>query len=74
MPAPASPLPRVAVIVPAYGVAHLLGEALASLQAQILAEWECVVIDDGAPDDVAAAVAPYLADPQIGRASCRERV
>ena len=57
--------PRVAVIVPAYGVGHLLGEALASLQAQTLTAWECVVIDDGAPDDVAAAVAPFLADPRI---------
>jgi glycosyltransferase involved in cell wall biosynthesis len=57
--------PRVAVIVPAYGVAHLVGEALASLQAQSLADWECVVIDDGAPDDVAAAVAPFLTDPRI---------
>ena len=58
-------LPRVAVIVPAYGVAHLVGEALASLQAQTLTDWECVVIDDGAPDDVAAAVAPFLTDPRI---------
>ena len=57
--------PRVAVIVPAYGVAHLLGEALSSLQTQTLTAWECVVIDDGAPDDVAAAVAPFLADPRI---------
>ncbi len=57
--------PRVAVIVPAYGVAHLIGEALASLQAQTLTEWECVVIDDGAPDDVASAVAPFLTDPRI---------
>ena len=65
MPAPASHPPRVAVIVPAYGVAHLLGEALASLQAQTLAEWECVVIDDGAPDDVTSAVAPFLVDPRI---------
>ena len=65
MAEPALPPPRVAVIVPAYGVAHLLGEALASLQAQSLAAWECVVIDDGAPDDVAAAVAPFLADPRI---------
>ncbi len=65
-PAPKSAaLPRVAVIVPAYGVAHLLAEALCSLQAQSLAEWECVVIDDGAPDDVTAAVAPFLADPRI---------
>ncbi|MDL2352904.1 MAG: glycosyltransferase family A protein [Pseudomonadota bacterium] len=57
--------PRVAVIVPAYGVAHLVGEALASLQAQTMATWECVVIDDGAPDEVAEAVAPFLADPRI---------
>ena len=57
--------PRVAVIVPAYGVAHLVGEALASLRAQSFAEWECWVVDDGAPDDVAGAVAPYLADPRI---------
>jgi glycosyltransferase involved in cell wall biosynthesis len=65
MPSPASLAPRAAVIVPAYGVAHLVGQALASLQAQTLAEWECVVIDDGAPDDVAGAVAPFLADPRI---------
>ena len=65
MLAPASPPSRIAVIVPAYGVAHLLGEALASLQAQTLTAWECVVIDDGAPDDVAAAVAPFLRDSRI---------
>lgn len=64
-PAPSASAARVAVIVPAYGVAHLLGEALDSLLAQSLADWECVVVDDGAPDDVAGAVAPYLADPRI---------
>lgn len=57
--------PQVAVIVPAYGVAHLLGEALDSLLAQTFTAWECLVIDDGAPDDVAGAVAPYLSDPRI---------
>ena len=57
--------PRVAVIVPAYGVAHLLGEALTSLQAQTMADWECVVVDDGAPDNVAEAAAPFLGDPRI---------
>jgi len=61
------------VIVPAYGVAHLLGEALASLQAQTLGAWECVVIDDGAPDDVAAAVAPFLGDPRIRYVSTENR-
>ncbi len=57
--------PRVCVIVPAYGVAHLLGEALTSLQRQTFNAWECLVIDDGSPDDVAGAVAPFLADPRI---------
>jgi glycosyltransferase involved in cell wall biosynthesis len=56
---------RVAVIVPAYGVAHHLDEALDSLQAQTMPDWECVVIDDGAPDDVAGAVRPYLSDRRI---------
>ncbi|MFM9936105.1 MAG: glycosyltransferase family 2 protein [Novosphingobium sp.] len=55
----------MAVIVPAYGVAHLVGEALTSLQRQTFQAWECVVIDDGAPDDVAGAVAPFLSDPRI---------
>jgi glycosyltransferase involved in cell wall biosynthesis len=54
--------PRVAVIVPAYGLAHLLAETLASIQAQHLQDWEAVVVDDGAPDDVAAAFAPFAAD------------
>jgi len=57
--------PRISVIVPAYGVAHLLGEALASLQAQSLADWEAIVIDDGAPDDVAGACAAFADDPRI---------
>ena len=56
---------RIAVIVPAYGVAHLLGEALDSVLAQTFADWECWVVDDGAPDDVAGAVAPYLVDSRI---------
>jgi cellulose synthase/poly-beta-1,6-N-acetylglucosamine synthase-like glycosyltransferase len=54
--------PDVSVIVPAYGVAHLLGAALASLQAQHLQNWEAVVIDDGALDDVASAFAPFAPD------------
>lgn len=51
--------------MPAYGVSHLVTEALGSLQAQTMPFWECVVVDDGAPDDVATAVAPFLDDPRI---------
>jgi cellulose synthase/poly-beta-1,6-N-acetylglucosamine synthase-like glycosyltransferase len=74
MPAPATSLstsgipipgtPRVSVIVPAFGVAPYLREALASLQRQTLQEWEAVVIDDGDPA-VAKVVTPFLADPRI---------
>lgn len=71
--APPASAPRVAVIVPAYGVAHLLGEALDTLLAQTFADWECLVIDDGARDDVAGAVAPYLADPRIRFAATDNR-
>ena len=61
-----APPPAVSVIVPAWGVAHLVGEALKSLQSQHFRDWEAIVIDDGAPDDVAGAVAPFAAaDPRI---------
>ncbi len=62
---PSDSTARVSVIVPAFRVAHLLPEALESLLAQHFTAWECIVIDDGAPDDVAGAVRPYLADPRI---------
>lgn len=57
--------PLVSVIVPAYGVADLLGEALASLQAQRWPHWEAIVVDDGAPDDVAGAFAAFAGDPRF---------
>lgn len=59
------PGPQISVIVPAYGVARWLGAALDSLLAQEFADWEAVVIDDGAPDDVAGVVRPYLDDPRF---------
>jgi len=62
---PADSLPRLSVIVPAYGVAHLIGDALRSLQAQSRPDWEAIVVDDGAPDDVAGALAPFADDPRI---------
>ncbi|MBA4048605.1 MAG: glycosyltransferase family 2 protein, partial [Sphingomonas sp.] len=57
--------PLVSIIVPAFGLAHLVGETIESIIAQTVTEWEAIVIDDGAPDDVAGAVQPYLSDPRI---------
>jgi glycosyltransferase involved in cell wall biosynthesis len=49
----------VAVVVPCYGYAHLLGEALESVLAQSEAPAQVLVVDDGSPDDTAAAAAAY---------------
>lgn len=57
--------PAITVVIPAYGMAHLVGEALTSLQAQSFTAWEAVVVDDGAPDDVAGAVAAFAHDTRI---------
>lgn len=54
--------PAISVIIPAWGMAHLVGEALTSLQAQGFRDWEAIVVDDGAPDDVAGTVAPFTKD------------
>lgn len=55
----------MSVIVPAYGVAEMLEEALASLKAQTWPHWEAIVVDDGAPDDVAGAFRPFAGDPRF---------
>jgi len=62
---PLSSVPSLSVIVPAYGVAHLVGEALRSLQAQSRGDWEAIVVDDGAWDDVGGALKPFAGDPRI---------
>ena len=67
----------VSVVIPAYKAAHTIGRALDSLLAQTRPPDEILVVDDGSPDDMAAAVAPYgdrvtlLRKPNGGAASAR---
>lgn len=56
--------PRVTVVIPAHGVGPLLSQALASLQAQGVTDWEAVVVDDGDPS-VAGVFAPFAADRRL---------
>lgn len=56
--------PRVSVLTPAYRHAHLIGAAIASVQAQTVEEWEMVIVDDGS-DDGTADVAEAVGDPRV---------
>lgn len=49
----------VSVVIPAYRASRTIGRALNSLLAQTRRPDEVLVIDDGSPDDMASAVAPY---------------
>lgn len=52
------------VVIPAYGVAAMLPDALDSLIAQDRSDWQAIVVDDG-DARVATPVARYLADSRI---------
>jgi Glycosyl transferase family 2 len=63
-PEPAAPVesaavPTFSVIIAAYQVADLIGEAIESVLAQTVPPLEIVVCDDGSTDDLQGALAPY---------------
>ncbi len=49
-------MPAVSVLVPCYNAERFVGRALASLQSQTFADWECIVVDDGSTDGSAGVV------------------
>ncbi len=57
-------VPRVSVVVPAFNVAPYVDDCLASVRAQTLHDWECIVVDDGSTDGTAQRVRQH-ADPRI---------
>lgn len=69
--------PRVSVVIPAYRAARTIGRAVGSVLAQTAPAAEILVIDDGSPDDLAAALAQYgdrvmlIRQPNGGAASAR---
>lgn len=56
------PAPLVSVIVPVHDVAPYVAEAIASLRAQTLADFEALIIDDGSTDGSGAVAAQAIAD------------
>lgn len=50
----------VSIIIPTYNRAHLIGETLDSVLAQIYTNWECIIVDDGSIDDTEEIIASYI--------------
>jgi hypothetical protein len=57
--------PSVSVVIPTYEQARFIERALDSLQAQVLTDWEAIIIDDGSRDATAEVVSPYLSDARV---------
>jgi glycosyltransferase involved in cell wall biosynthesis len=59
-------MPQVSVVIASYNYAHFLPQALDSVLAQTLQDWECIVVDDCSTDNTAEVVAAYSArDPRF---------
>jgi hypothetical protein len=55
-----APAPTFSVVVAAYQVADVIGDALESVRRQTLAPLEVIVCDDGSTDDLDRALAPFI--------------
>src|SRR3954451_15446756 len=59
-------MPLVSIITPSWNVAPLIGETIASVQAQTMTDWELFIADDCSTDQTAAVVESHAAsDPRI---------
>jgi glycosyltransferase involved in cell wall biosynthesis len=55
----------VSIVIPAYRAEHLIGEAVQSVIAQALTDWECIVVSDDGVDYRAILELQGLADPRL---------
>ncbi|MBD0726558.1 hypothetical protein B6A10_15400 [Flavobacterium sp. L1I52] len=53
-------IPKVSIIVPCYKQAHFLDEALQSVLEQTYIHWECIIVNDGSPDNTEAIAQNWL--------------
>lgn len=51
---------HVLVIIPTFNRAHILLDAIESIQGQTHKNWTLIISDDGSEDDTTARVAPYV--------------
>ncbi|MBL0173688.1 MAG: glycosyltransferase family 2 protein [Ignavibacteria bacterium] len=76
------PVPLVSILLPTHDRRHLLGRAVASVQAQTETRWELIVVDDGSTDGTgdflrecrrADARIRFARQPRGGPSSARNR-
>ncbi len=53
--------PKISIIVPVYKVEQYLHRCLDSIVAQTFTDWECILVDDGSPDNSGTICDEYAA-------------
>ncbi len=78
--APGQQPPVVSVIMPCYNSDGTIRDAIASVQAQMLDDWELIIVDDGSTDattEIVSSVQDHriqlIEQPNLGSASARNR-
>ncbi|CAA7613650.1 Glycosyltransferase [Candidatus Terasakiella magnetica] len=56
--------PKVSIVIPTYNQADFLRDCLVAVQAQTMADWECIVVNNFSDDDT-RAVALSFDDPRV---------
>ena len=52
---------KVSIIVPCYNQAHYLKDALGSVLCQTFTNWECIIVNDGSPDNTKTIASQWCA-------------
>ena len=54
-------MPKISVVVPCYNQAQYLEECLQSVLEQSYADWECIIVNDGSPDNTEEVAKKWVA-------------